>query len=167
MTVIDEFQEEDAPELGISTEKVRMVILKARQFDAKEDDADPDEGSNAADDGMADVLEDKPEDDAVRRELIAYINELNEDEQVALVALAWLGRGTFDLDEWDEATPDRARRTQQTHGRNIFSACRCSAITSPTGWKPSARNTTTRRTKSWKRKCPAKRTIRRRWSRFG
>jgi hypothetical protein len=33
---------------------------------------------------------------------------LNEDEQVELVALAWLGRGTFDLDEWDEAV-DTAR----------------------------------------------------------
>jgi hypothetical protein len=103
MPVIDEFPEEDAPDLGIAAEKVRFVILKARQFDAKEDDADPDEGSNAADDGMADVLEDKPEDDAVRGELIAFINGLNVDEQVNLVALAWLGRGTFDLEEWDDA----------------------------------------------------------------
>ena len=101
MTVIDE--DPDVPDLGISPEKVRIVILKARQFDAKEDDADPDEGSNAADDGMADVLEDKPEDDAVRSELTAYINGLNEEEKTNLVALAWLGRGTFDLDEWDEA----------------------------------------------------------------
>ena len=103
MTVIDEFPEDDAPELAISPEKVRIVIMKARQFDAKEGDSDPDEGSNAADDGMADVLEDKPADDAVRQELVGYIKELNVDEQIALVALAWLGRGTFDLDEWDEA----------------------------------------------------------------
>jgi len=103
MTVIDEFPEEDAPELAISPEKVRIVIMKARQFDAKEGDSDPDEGSNAADDGMADVLEDKPGEDAVRQELVGYINELNVDEQITLVALAWLGRGTFDLDEWDEA----------------------------------------------------------------
>jgi len=102
-TVIDEFPEDDAPELAISPEKVRIVIMKARQFDAKEGDSDPDEGSNAADDGMADVLEDKPTDDAVRQELVGYINELNVDEQVTLVALAWLGRGTFDLEEWDEA----------------------------------------------------------------
>lgn len=103
MPVIDEFPEEDAPDLGISAEKVRFVILKARQFDAKEGDADPDEGSNAADDGMADVLEDKPEDDAVRSELTTYINGLDEEEKANLVALAWVGRGTFDLDEWDEA----------------------------------------------------------------
>lgn len=102
MTVIDTAPE-DGIELAISPEKVRIVIAKARQFDAKEDDSDPDEGSNAADDGMADVLEDKPEDDAVRQELVAFINGMNEEEQVNLVALAWLGRGTFDIDEWDEA----------------------------------------------------------------
>src|SRR6202012_518306 len=107
MTVIDE--DPDVPELGISPEKVRMIILKARQFDAKEDDADPDEGSNAADDGMADVLEDKPDDDAVRQELVAFINKgLDEEEQTNLVALAWLGRGTYDIDEWKDAL-DTAR----------------------------------------------------------
>jgi hypothetical protein len=108
MTVIDTFKEEDAPELGISPEKVRIVIAKARQFDAKEEDSDPDEGSNAADDGMADVLEDDPENDAVRQELVSFINGLNEDEQVNLVALAWLGRGTYDIEDWDEAI-DTAR----------------------------------------------------------
>jgi hypothetical protein len=108
MTVIDTFKEEDAPELGISPEKVRIVIAKARQFDAKEADSDPDEGSNAADDGMADVLEDDPENDAVRQELVSFINGLNEDEQVNLVALAWLGRGTYDIEDWDEAI-DTAR----------------------------------------------------------
>jgi Protein of unknown function (DUF3775) len=110
MNVIDTAPEddEDAPELGISAEKVRIVIAKARQFDAKEGDSDPDEGSNATDDGMADVLEDDPENDDVRQELILFINGLNEDEQINLVALAWLGRGTYDIEDWDEAI-DTAR----------------------------------------------------------
>jgi Protein of unknown function (DUF3775) len=108
MPVIDEGDDEDdVIELGISTEKVRFIIVKVRQYDAKEGDADPDEGSNAADDDMADVLEDKPED-AVRRELVAFINGLNEEEQINLVALAWVGRGTYDIEEWDEAI-DTAR----------------------------------------------------------
>jgi hypothetical protein len=108
MPVIEEDDEDDVIELGISTEKVRFVIVKARQYDAKEGDADPDEGSNAADDGMADVLEDKPEDDSVRQELVSFINGLNEEEQINLVALAWVGRGTYDIDDWDEAI-DTAR----------------------------------------------------------
>ncbi|MBV8979024.1 MAG: DUF3775 domain-containing protein [Alphaproteobacteria bacterium] len=96
------------PELAISPEKVRLIIVKARQFDVKEADSDPDEGSNPADDGMADVLEDKPDEDPVRQELVSFIDALDEEEQASLVALAWLGRGTFDLDEWSEAL-DTAR----------------------------------------------------------
>jgi hypothetical protein len=103
MPVIEEVDDENVIELGISVEKVRFIIVKARQFDAKEGDADPDEGSNAADDGMADVLEDKPEEDSVRTELTQYINGLNEEEQINLVALAWIGRGTYDIEDWDEA----------------------------------------------------------------
>jgi hypothetical protein len=108
MPIIEEDDDDDAIELGISTEKVRFIIVKARQFDAKEGDADPDEGSNPTDDGAADVLEDKPDDDAVRQELVSFINGLNDEEQINLVALAWVGRGTFDIEDWDEAI-DTAR----------------------------------------------------------
>ncbi|MGN6516523.1 MAG: DUF3775 domain-containing protein [Rhizomicrobium sp.] len=96
------------PELGIAPEKVRFVIVKARQFDVKEADSDPDEGSDAIDDDMSDVLEDKPEEDAVRQELTEFINGMDEEEQINLVALAWLGRGTYGIDEWNEAV-DTAR----------------------------------------------------------
>jgi hypothetical protein len=68
----------------------------------KEADSDPDEGSNPADDGQTDVLADKPED-PVREELLGAIRGLNRGERARLVALAWLGRGTYDLGEWDEA----------------------------------------------------------------
>src|SRR5665213_291542 len=103
MPIIEEDDDEDMIELGISVEKVRFIIVKARQYDAKEGDSDPDEGSNAADDGMADVLEDKPEEDSVRQELVQFINALDEDEKANLVALACVGRETFALDEWTEA----------------------------------------------------------------
>jgi hypothetical protein len=95
--------ERELPELGVAPEKVRFVIVKARQFDAKEGDSDPDEGSDPIDDGMADVLEDDPENDAVQQELTAFINGMDVDEQTNLVALAWLGRGTYGIDEWQEA----------------------------------------------------------------
>ena len=36
-------------------------------------------------------------------ELADAIRGLNEDEQIRLVALAWLGRGTYDIDEWSDA----------------------------------------------------------------
>jgi len=89
-------------DLAVSTDKVCYIIAKAREFDGKEGDSDPDSGSNETDDGGADVLEDKP-GDSVQPELVAFINSLDEEEQITLVALAWLGRGTYDVTEWDEA----------------------------------------------------------------
>ena len=91
-------------ELGINPDKVCHIIAKARQFDAKEDMSDPDSGSNASDDGMADVLEDLPvDDDATQQEIVEFIQSLDEDERINLVALAWVGRGTYDLTEWQDA----------------------------------------------------------------
>ena len=81
----------DTPELSISPEKVCFIIIKAREFDAKEAVSDPDSGSNPADDMAADVLEDRG-DDPVVEELTSFIDAMTVDEQVDLVALAWLGR---------------------------------------------------------------------------
>jgi hypothetical protein len=89
------------PELTISPEKVAFLIEKAREFDVKEMDSDPDSGSNATDDDACDVLEDNG-NDAVNVELTSFIRALNEDEQLDLVALLWLGRGDGTIDEWDE-----------------------------------------------------------------
>ncbi len=96
------------PELTISTNDVCFIIVKARQFDAKDLVTEPDPGSNASDDGMLEVLEDHP-DDPVRSELVAAIRRLNEDEQVDLVALAWLGRGDGEIETWDELRAEAAR----------------------------------------------------------
>lgn len=93
------------PELAISAEKVAAIIAKARQFDVKDVVTDPDSGSNASDDAMLSVLEDH-RDDPVRRELVAMIGGLNEDEQIDLVALAWLGRGDGELDDWNDIRAD-------------------------------------------------------------
>ncbi len=94
--------------LEINPDKVRQVIDEARMFDAKEGLSDPDSGSNASDDGMADILEESA-DDAIQDELMEFIRSLDEDEQVDLVALAWLGRGTYDLSEWPEARAEARR----------------------------------------------------------
>lgn len=36
-------------------------------------------------------------------QLTAFIENLNEDEQAHLTALAWVGRGAFEPEEYDEA----------------------------------------------------------------
>jgi uncharacterized protein YbaA (DUF1428 family) len=112
--VITQPDEEKLPDLGVNPDKVCHVIAKARVFDAKEEVSDPDSGSNAADDGMTDILEDNP-DDATYEELIEFIRAMDEEEQVALVALAWVGRGTYDAKEWKDALKEaRAQHNQRT-----------------------------------------------------
>ena len=104
------------PALNLPLDKVSFIILKAREYDVKEGDTDPEEGSNAIDDGQADILTDNG-DDPVREELLGAIRALNDEERIRLVALAWLGRGTFELDEWREALAtarsEHSRRTAE------------------------------------------------------
>jgi Protein of unknown function (DUF3775) len=88
------------PSLSISAKKVYWISTNARRFGVKDVVTDPDPGSNPSDDGMREVLEDHV-DDPIAAELIADIRALNEDEQIDLVALAWLGRGDGDLNDWD------------------------------------------------------------------
>ncbi len=96
------------PDLTISAEKVAVILAKARQFDVKDTVTDPDSSSNASDDAMVSVLEDHA-DDPVRSELTAIIRALNEDEQIDLVALAWLGRGDGELDDFEDLRAEAAR----------------------------------------------------------
>ena len=94
--------------LEINPEKVRFIVDQARMFDAKEGVSDPDPGSNPSDDMEVDVLEDLS-DDATYQGLVEYIRSLDEDEQVELVALAWIGRGTYAISEWEEAVAEARR----------------------------------------------------------
>jgi hypothetical protein len=98
----------------ISPEKVFFVIVKAREFDAKDPVTDPNDGSNPADDGEAAVLEDHRDDPTVQ-EIIAFINAMSVDEQVDLVALAWLGRDDYTAADWasvrEEAAAAHNKRT--------------------------------------------------------
>ena len=104
------------PSLNLPLDRVSFIILKAREYDVKEEGADPDTGSNPIDDGQTDVLTDNGED-PVREELLGAIRSLNEDERMRLVALAWVGRGTYSKEEWreaiDTARSEHSRRTAE------------------------------------------------------
>jgi hypothetical protein len=89
------------PDLDISAEKVAWVILRAREYESKVapfDDGDEEQ----SDEQFVSILENRS-GDATARELIAFIRGLNSDEQANLVAIAWIGRGTYDAEDWDEA----------------------------------------------------------------
>lgn len=106
-------QSDDAGNLAISPETVCFIIIKAKEFDVKDAVTEPDPGSNPSDDKEAAVLENH-EDDPVLEELTSLINALSEDEQIDLVALTWLGRGDYSVDEWATARAEAAR----AHNKN-------------------------------------------------
>ena len=98
------------PELDIAPEKVAHVIIKAREYDAKVGAwNDTTEEGDAAEDPNA-ILEDFA-NDPTAAEIVGFIDALNDDEQASLVALAWIGRGTFEPEELDEAV-ETARSEQ-------------------------------------------------------
>ena len=95
------------PELTISPETVCTIIMLAREFDAKDEVSEPDPGSNSADDKSISVLEDQA-DDPVEEELTGLISSLDFDEQIDLVALAWLGREEHEPEDWAEVRQEAA-----------------------------------------------------------
>ena len=101
------------PDLAISTESVAFLIVKAREFDAKEANSDPDSGSNAADDNMIDVLEDNGSDPAAS-EIVGFFKSLTEEEQIDLVALMRLGRGDGGIEDWDDLRHEAAEGRKRT-----------------------------------------------------
>ncbi len=103
------------PDLQISPEKVAWIILKLQAFEGKVAPYDTDdENDDAGEDQIADALENR-NDDPVVKELTGFIDALNVDEQLDLVALAWVGRGTYEIDVWDDAREAAAdEKTTQT-----------------------------------------------------
>ena len=95
MAARDEDEEFD---LGISLEAVAAIVDAARAVQEGEEsgalarEEEDEEGLDAEDDENMD-------EDALR----AFIADLNEDEQASLIALAWIGRGDYSAEEWEEA----------------------------------------------------------------
>ena len=98
--------------LEISPEKVGFVIVKAREIAAK---VAAWEDNGATSDHDAESILESFSDDATQEQLKEFIRDLNVDEQASLVALAWIGRGSFTAEELDEALATaRAERTNRT-----------------------------------------------------
>lgn len=100
------------PELDISAEKVAWIILRARERESKVAPFMNDR--EAMDEQGGGILENRSRD-ATESELRGFLAALNEDELVNLVALSWIGRGTYEADDWDEALRmARAERNART-----------------------------------------------------
>src|SRR5919109_5656198 len=100
--------------LEIAPEKVAHIIIKAREYGAKVGAWNSTLQEGDAEEDPQAILEDLASD-ATRRELMSFINGLNVDEQNHLVALAWIGRGTYEPEELAEAVETaRSERSNRT-----------------------------------------------------
>ena len=82
----------------IRPEKVSFVIVKARELNGVGEGAQPcAAGPSGAKRGVAKSEEACVED---RAKLAAFIDAMDKEEQSALVALSWIGRGEFAAEEW-------------------------------------------------------------------
>lgn len=96
-------------ELDISPEKVAWIIVRARENEAKVQPFNAD--AETAAEEHSGILEDRA-GNATIRELAGYLGALNVDELANLVALVWIGRGTYGIEQWDEVL----ERAQREHG---------------------------------------------------
>lgn len=91
--------------LNISPEIVCFIITKAREFQAKEEVTIPDETDSPAEDWARQVLADHT-DDLCLEEVRATVSDLEPDQEAELVALMWLGRGDYEMEEWESTLED-------------------------------------------------------------
>jgi len=94
--------------IELNPDTVRFLVDKARQFQTS---ADLDMSEASDDLEIGDWVEEAAADfagDDSYRELVAVVEDLEPDQQICLVALMWLGRGDFEIDQWPEAL-ERAR----------------------------------------------------------
>lgn len=115
--VIDEGDE--PAELNIGLDKVRDIVLKAREFDLEEfpDEPDPGAASDAAENREEHLDEG---DDPTEAELRELIDDLNDDEAIDLIALVWIGRGDFGIGELGEARELARERHQGSSSRYLM-----------------------------------------------
>lgn len=92
--------------LNIDPDTVCFIIAKAREFQAKEGVVIPEDIPDSPSENWAMQILADHDDDHTLVEVQGAINDLDDDALVELVALMWLGRGDYTLEEWDTAVTD-------------------------------------------------------------
>ena len=89
-------------EFELNRDTVQFIIEKIREFQTR-DDVNFDEEPDTESEDWSLKVSSNYGDDTYFQELKTTIEDLEPDQQISLVALMWLGRGDFSLDEWDVA----------------------------------------------------------------
>jgi len=95
--------------IDINTDTVRRLVLLAREIHTQDAVVIPEDDANPSGDWGMQILA-AHQDDLSAQEFRSIVSDLEPDQRRQLVALAWVGRGDFGAEEWDDAvvqTEDR------------------------------------------------------------
>ncbi len=87
--------------LTLNPDTVLAIIDRAHQIHVKEAVTFPELSLSPTEDWAQQILADHA-DDPARLALQTEIEDLEPDQQVELVALTWLGRGDYAIEEWED-----------------------------------------------------------------
>jgi Protein of unknown function (DUF3775) len=105
--MVRRIDEGEKPMPEINPEKVCFIVEMARNLLGEDVGIEPD-ASNPTDDDERIVLTDA--NSPMRRELVQYVRDLDADETAALLALAWIGRGDYEAEDWMRAVKAASER---------------------------------------------------------
>jgi hypothetical protein len=89
-----------------SLETLCRIILRAREYEAQvPTEYDPDESADNINDEGGETLSvlDDEVNTSVEEELMAVFDDLAEDQLAEVLAFCWVGPGTYEASDWDEA----------------------------------------------------------------
>ncbi len=87
-------------------ETLCRIILRAKEYEAQvptdyDGGETPENDADQGEERLA-VLDDSV-NTSVEKELTNILDDLADDQQAEILAFAWIGQGTYDASEWDEA----------------------------------------------------------------
>lgn len=91
--------------LHIPLDTLCSLIDQAREFQAKEEVVFPEVPASPSDDWAMQVLADHSDDLNVA-EFNGIVSDMSERQRSELVALMWVGRGDYGIEEWEQAVDD-------------------------------------------------------------
>ena len=96
-------------------ETLCRIILRAREYEAQvptdHDGGEAAENLDGADGDTLSVLDDEV-NSGIEEELTAAFDDLAEDQLVEVLAFCWVGQGTYEASEWDEAIEEAANENK-------------------------------------------------------
>jgi len=100
-------------DLSTPLDLICRIIIRAREIEAQVPGIDPDNDDPVDDsDDERDVLEDEL-DETATLELRTAIDDLADDQQIELLALALVGQGTYDASEWEDAVEEAGDKNSE------------------------------------------------------